>query len=207
MNKQAGEARPQPTPGRGRRWVRRRIIINASFQFRMVTPIALFALVLGFLVGGFMFYPLQQNASQDPNPVVRALLSEQVTSLHVRFWPMLALAAIVVSLYTLVRSNRVAGPLYKLRHVLNMLAEGKYPSLRFRNGDELREFEETTNRLAKRLESLAAAHLRRMTTVERRLKWLRARLETQNVPRIEMASELDALLAEFSQVQILGSGS
>ena len=85
--KNAGEA--------GRARVQRRIIVDPEFQWRMVMPIVLFVIIFVVLAGGFVFFPLYRDAAYDPNPIVRALLDEQILSLHIRLWPMLIIAALL----------------------------------------------------------------------------------------------------------------
>jgi hypothetical protein len=207
VDKQPAKARPQGPPGKLRRWVRRRIIVNPAFQFRMLLPIVIFAALQSVLLGLVVFYPLHRNAAQDPDQIVQAVLNEQFLSLQVRFWPMLLIAAAVTSIYTLIRSNRVAGPLYKLQRGLMRMSEGEYMNMRFRNKDELREFEAVANRLAQRMEALASGNLRKTSQLEGRIKWLKTRLEMQELPRGEIERELDAILHEFGQVQIMREGA
>lgn len=207
MDKQPAQARPQGPPGKLRRWVRRRIIVNPAFQFRMLLPIVIFAALQAALLGLVVFYPLHRSAAQDPDQVVRAVLNEQFLTLQVRFWPMFLIAAAVTSIYTLIRSNRVAGPLYKLQRGLMRMSEGEYMNLRFRNKDELREFEAVANRLAQRMEALTSGNLRKTSQLEGRIKWLKTRLEMQQLSSGEIERELDAILHEFSQVQIVREGA
>jgi hypothetical protein len=207
VDKQPAKARPQGPPGKMRRWVRRRIIVNPALQFRMLLPIVIFAVLQGLLLGLVVFYPLHRNAAQDPDQIVQAVLNEQFLSLQVRFWPMFLIAAGSTSIYTLIRSNRVAGPLYKLQRGLMRMSEGEYMNMRFRNKDELREFEPVANRLAQRMEALASGNLRKTSQLEGRIKWLKTRLEMQELSSGEIERELDAILQEFSQVQIVREGS
>jgi hypothetical protein len=173
----------------------------------MLLPIAVYASIMALLVGTAMFFPLYDNAVRDPNPVVRALLTEQIMTLNARFWPMFFLSAVLTSIYVLVRSNRFAGPLYKLKVVLLQLTEGKYHPLRFRKADALHEFEEVTNRLANRMEALSTGNVKKMAAIESRLQSLKTRLEAQGLPSNEIAMELGILLAQVGSGQSHRSGS
>jgi hypothetical protein len=203
VEKQSVMTRLQAASAKVRRRVRRRIIINPAFQFRMLLPVVVFAVVQALLLGLFVFFPLHRSASLDPDPVVQAMFSEQLLNLHVRLWPMFTFAGVLACIYTLVRSNRVAGPLYKLRQSLLRMSEGEYHNMRFREGDEFRDLEGVANRLGQKMEALSSGNLRRMSKIEGRVKWLKARLAVQDLPRDEIDRELDSLLSEFSQVQIL----
>ena len=131
MNKQSVVAKSGIAAGKVRSWVRRRIIVNPSFQFRMLLPIVMFVLIEVLLLAGFLIYPLHRNASMDPNPVVQALLSEQALGLHVKLWPLVGFSAVLASMYTLVRSHRVAGPLYRLQQGLEGMTVGKFERLQW----------------------------------------------------------------------------
>ena len=166
----------------------------------MLLPIVVFTLIEVLLLLAFLVYPIHRNASLDPNPVVQALLSEHALNIHVRLWPMVGFAAVLASLYTLVLSRRVAGgPLYRLQQGLQGMTLGKFQRLRFRDGDELREFEGVTHRLARKMETLSAGNVNRMSRIESRIARLDLRLETEDVPKETLRRELQGLLADFSR--------
>src|SRR5579859_6254110 len=99
-------------------------------------PLVVYCCLLAVLLVPAVFYPLYRDASMDPSPIIRGFLSARIVGLHAQFWPAFILATFVASLYALHRSNRLAGPLYKLKIVLNLLGEGKPIALHFRKGDE-----------------------------------------------------------------------
>jgi len=206
------EVAKKKSPGRetmakARRWVRRRIVIDSAFQLRMLTPIVAFLVVFLALTGSFAFLPLYSHAANDPNPTVRALLKEQLLNFHLRLWPMVIIATLISCIYTLVRSNKVAGPLFKLKKGLMQMMVGEYEKIKFRKGDELKEFEEVANRLASTIDSITASAQRRTSNVEKRLKFLKSRLEVRDLPKNEVLEELDELIDQVSQVQVVGTGA
>ena len=182
-----------------RPWARRQLIVNAALQFRMLLPIVVFTVVEVLLLLAFLVYPIHRNASLDPNPVVQALLSEHALDIHVRLWPMVGFAAVLAALYTLVLSHRVAGPFYRLQQGLQSMTLGKFQKLRFRDGDELREFEGITHRLARKMETLSAGKVNRISRIESRIARLDLRLETEDVPKETLRQELQGLLVDFSR--------
>ncbi len=189
-----------------RRWIRRRVIIIAGIQFRIVRPILLFALLQALLVLGFVVYPAQRSARLDPNIVVRSMLSSQLLDIQTRLWPVFGLALALAGVHTLTRSNRLAGPLYKLRKSLLLMSEGKFQEMRFRQGDELRDFEEVVNRLGRKLESLSSESNRKAASLEKRLKWLVMHVEYHNPPKEEVIRELENVMREFSHLEITPTG-
>jgi len=201
------KSRGSETMAKARRWVRRRIIIDSAFQLRMLGPILVFLLIFVVLTGLFAFLPLYSHAANDPNPSVRALLEEQLLNFHIRLWPMVIIATLISCIYTLMRSNKVAGPLFKLKKGLMQMMVGEYEKIKFRKGDELKEFEDVANRLALTIDSITASAQRRTSTVEKRLKFLKSRLEVRDLPKAEVMEELDDLIDQVSQVQVVGSGT
>ena len=203
MEKAAGEVRAQTPPERRRGWVRRQIIIDPPFQYRMLIPMAVFAGIQTLFLAVLLFYPMHRSTVQATNLLEQAILYDQLLNLHVCFWATLAITAALTALYTLYRSNRVAGPLYKLRQGLVRMSEGEFQMIRFRNDDELREFEPVTNRLSQRMEALSSGNNRRMSKLEGRLKWLKARVDMQQLPPAEVSRELDLILTELSRIEFL----
>lgn len=105
----------------------------------------------------------------------------------------------ISALYTLLRSHRVAGPLYRLQQGLEGMTVGKFDRLQFRQGDEFREFEGVTHRLARKMETLSAGKTNRLSRIESRIARLDLRLETEDVPKETLRRELQGLLADFSR--------
>lgn len=206
MNNSPPAAKPR-VAAKVRTHIKRQIIVNPRFQLRQLVPFAVYSCLIVVLIVPAIFYPLYRDASLDPSPIIRGFLSARITSLHALFWPAFIVATFLAGLYALNASNQLAGPLYKLRIVLIQLAEGKSIALRFRKGDELHEFEEVVNRLAKRVESLSAGNVRQLSMIQKRLKWLKARLEMQEMETSEICKELDALLKETGLDQYQTTGS
>jgi len=173
----------------------------------MLMPVVVFTLLFAVLAGAFVLFPLYRSAAFDPNPVARILLREQLFSFQVRIWPILILAASVSGLYALVRSNRIAGPLFKLKRGLLQMTVGEYQKIRFRGGDELREFENVANSLAQRIDEISSSSSRKLSVLERRLRFLKSRVEVRDLAKKELLDELDDLLNQVGQVQVVQSGA
>lgn len=186
---------------RARRWARRRIIVNPAYQLRSLLPVAVFMTIYAVLLVGLAFYPLHRAVNAEPDPGIQALLAEQLLSLHVRMWPLLGMAALVAGTFALVRSHRVAGPLYRLNKTLNELVQGEVKKdVRFREGDEFREFESLTNQLAKKMQLLSTRHRDVLLTMQGRVKNLSVRLAKEDVPKTEACQALDDILTQLSKV-------
>lgn len=189
------------TVARVRKLARRRMIVSPGFQFRTLLPIGVYTLIFAVLVGGLVFFPLQRELNDEPDPRIQVLLQEQLFGLHLRLWPMLLFAAFLASIYALLRSNRVAGPLYRLRQVLQRMAEGDYRGMRFRRGDEFREFEAIVNQLGKRVQVLSTRNRDTLLSVESRVKQLALRLNNEELPKAEVQTALGMILAQLEKIR------
>jgi hypothetical protein len=207
VEKDSTDKKGRRNVAKARRWVGRRVIVDAPFQLRMLRPIGVFAVVFLVLTGAFVFYPLYYHAANDPRPAVRVLLEEQLLSFHIRFWPMFIIATLLACIYTLSRSNRVAGPLFKLKRALMQMIVGDYEKIRFRRNDEFREFEEVANRLALAIDSISSSAQRKTEAVEKRLKFLKSRLEVRDLPKSEVMDELNDLIEQIAHVQVVGTSA
>jgi hypothetical protein len=192
-----------PFAQRKRHWIRRRLIVDGPFQYRMLLPVIVFTVIQIALLLMMMFYPLYQSAAQESNQLVQAALFNQVVDVLVCVLSVLAFASLLTGAYTLIRSNRVAGPVYKLHQGLVQLASGEYPKIKFRDNDELREFEPVTDLLAQRLAYLASGNALQLNEFGKRLQFLKNRLENQPVSRADVERELNSIMVDFSQVHML----
>ncbi|MFQ5926394.1 MAG: hypothetical protein ACE5MH_03060 [Terriglobia bacterium] len=184
-----------------RKWARRRIVVNAGYQFRTLLPILFYTVVFVVLVGALVFFPLHRELNDEPDPEIQVLLQEQLFGLHVRLWPMLLFAAFLASVYALLRSHHVAGPLYRLRHVLQRMTEGDYRGVRFRQGDEFREFEAIASQLGKKMQMLSTRNRDVLLSVESRVKQLVLRLDKEELPKVDVQTALDAILAQLDKAR------
>lgn len=198
---------PSEAPVPAKRFHRRRIIINLKLQLRLLTPILLYTVLLGVLVTACVIFPMESVALRDPEPAIRGILSEQVVALNIRFWPVLLLSGLLAAIYSVIRSNRLAGPIFRLRQALEMMSKGRFPRLKFRKGDELRDFEDITNDLSKKLEALSIRNGQKLTSLERRMQWLIMRQKTEEIEKEDMARELETVLGEVRQIETLRPGA
>jgi hypothetical protein len=173
--------------------------VNPAYQLRTLLPIGVLIFAYGILLAGLVFYPLHSEVSAEPDPVIRVLLSELLFTLHLRMWPLLAFAGLVAGLFALLRSHRVAGPLYRLDKVLRGMARGQVHHVRFREGDEFREFELLANQLAQKMKLLATRNRDTFETVQFRTRNLSARLRKEDLSKQEVQEALEAILEQLGK--------
>lgn len=107
-----------------RRW----LTIVHPLQIRMLLQVIAYSLIVFILLAIPVFSPLMEALD---NPILsweeRAVVADDLLSLHARFWPWAMGACVVVlinCLHSLQLMHRVAGPLYRLRKVFPKIAEG-----------------------------------------------------------------------------------
>jgi len=124
-----------------KRILRRQFFIDKKFQLAMAANMALASLVCMLLTAmatsWFYVYFLNDRLWADTDSV---------------FWAKAAtigafmLAA--VAIWTVIRTHQIAGPVCRIRKVLQDAAQGKFPPqpVRFRKGDAFQELAEDVNR-------------------------------------------------------------
>jgi nitrogen fixation/metabolism regulation signal transduction histidine kinase len=127
----------------------------------------------------------------------KALAANQAALVRRQAWMMaslvggLALMVAAVSLYGIYFTHRVAGPIFKVRKLLNQLERGEYPvGASLRKGDEFHEFFGDFMRLAAALREREARHASAVDAV-------RTQLEHGTGADVQLA--LDRLRAEFKR--------
>ncbi len=79
--------------------------------------------------------------------------AQEFLILHRRMWPAVLFVLVGIFGYTLVFSHRIAGPIYRINSVLQMMLKGEYPkSVTLRKGDCFHQTAELLERLSQQLE-------------------------------------------------------
>lgn len=79
--------------------------------------------------------------------------AEEFLILHHRIWPAVLFILVGVFLYTLIFSHRIAGPIYRINRVIEMMLRGEYPkSITLRKGDHFQETAELLGRLSQQID-------------------------------------------------------
>lgn len=162
---------PVRAPQRGRslaqRLGRRRVIVDRQLQWGLALRSATFVSGLLCVVAFGLFLPLTRTLSEDALARSVHAAEDRATVmlyLHERFWPIALLAISLAILISLLTSNRIAGPLVRVKRHLRMLGGGLFPRpLRTRSKDYLKQEVETLNQA---VESLAHRHVSRCEAFE-----------------------------------------
>jgi methyl-accepting chemotaxis protein len=130
-------------------WRRRKFIINRDLQLKLLFASLFYVFLALAVVGSGLFIPLFTELDK---PGATSLKLQQAAKmilyLHEKFWPAVLLSLVLICLFSIRTSHRVAGPLYRITLVLRSLKEGKLPKpVHPRKGDHLDAEIETTNQM------------------------------------------------------------
>ena len=147
-------AEPCTAPTYKRRW----IAFVHPLQARVLSHVIVYSLIVFVLLAIPVFKPLMQALD---NPALswqeRAVVANDLLSLHARFWPWAFGASVVVLIHcvhSLLLMQRVAGPLYRLKRMFPQIGEGNL-SIRatLREGDYLVPEADLVNQMTAQLQT------------------------------------------------------
>jgi methyl-accepting chemotaxis protein len=149
---EAGQITEGASPCR-RYFRRRKYLINLKLQATLLlVSLSYIAFFIVTLIAA-LFMPLLNQLHQANQPAWQiSEASRQVLFLHGRLWPAFVPGLIAVAIHSISTSHRIAGPLYRFRHVFASIQNGTIPSsARLRKGDLLQSEAKAMNGM---LESL-----------------------------------------------------
>ena len=159
-----GSNEPANDPGMERR--RRRLvpIVDARFQWKYTLLIAALGVGVTAIMGGFLYRAHVTNTRvlELANEELRLQVARN-DQLFLLYLVLLVVGmAFVLSIWGIIVTHRISGPLYLVARYLGILGGGQYPDMRpLRKRDELQEFfttfEEAVNQLRNRDQSNLSA--------------------------------------------------
>jgi hypothetical protein len=135
----------------GHRYKRTRLWVDPAFQFRLLLRIGLYFLLYSVILLhiGFFFHVMRECTAQGPTQRIAVIYADYLRQQNSLFYALIVTAPII--LYDLLKfSNRIAGPLYRCRKVMQEMAGGKpVPEFTSRKRDLMRELFQAFNALIK----------------------------------------------------------
>lgn len=137
---------------------RRLIAFVHPLQVRVLSQVIMYSLVVFVLLAIPVFKPLMQSLD---NPTLswqeRAVVANDLLSLHARFWPWALGASVVVLIHcvhSLLLMQRVAGPLYRLKRIFPQIGDGNLRiRATLRDGDLLTPEADLVNQMTAQLQT------------------------------------------------------
>ena len=142
---------PPQSDGPPGRFARRTYLVDRSFQLKYSATLGVVAAGISGLFGGMMFLAQAQARAGFDAYFLRFgskmpdELQLQLSEIDTTLWMLLAatvvLMAVALSLFGVLVTHRVAGPVHVMSHYISVLARGRYPMMRpLRKADELKGF-------------------------------------------------------------------
>jgi HAMP domain-containing protein len=144
-----------------KKWKRRKYLINKSLQPRFMGMTALFVFLFSVISGWCIYSATWITITEriHGEPELYQILAELNETLLLRslFVVLAGMCAVVIIMMFI--SHRIAGPLFRVRRILNELGEGIIPGkITFRKKDEFKELSEAVNSVIIRAEEMDAAN-------------------------------------------------
>ncbi len=139
---------------------RRILLINKPFQFRFIFYVCswVFALSLiyPYLIMELFDWFYRRLGADPTGPAIQALQGTKTDFLILLAILQVTFIAIIFFL-TLFMSHRIAGPIYKLRKLMNEARNGRLEPVSFRKSDHFQELAADYNRLVESIRDTVAA--------------------------------------------------
>ncbi len=203
------------TPAPGRPWKRRRFYVH-KFQrkYAIVLGISLFA-YSGTLFGLALlalYVPSALNLDPEVPVEERFIAAKQFLALTESIWPAIIGLILAAAFFSIFRTHRIAGPLYRLHMSAKELAEGNLTlRIRFRKGDDLHELADAFNKAVMTFES-GMAEVRDREALARKavhesLEKLRAQPggDLDGAGKQDVVGQLESALKEGEQIDAVFS--
>lgn len=146
-------------------WGRRTFLVDPSFQLKYSFILGAIGALIGVICALTMYLVRRRLLGEISLPPA---LAEELTSVNLRVtWVVLVVAllcGVVLGVFGILITHRIAGPIYALTQFVAALARGRYPLVRpIRRSDELKDFFELFH---KSVEALRARELEQIFRIE-----------------------------------------
>ena len=126
-------------------YARKKYVINKDLQLRLMFKFLLSLLLISFVIVWNFYYATWTMLAND----LRGLgLSVLKSSISIRMVILSCCLILVFTTFSIFLSHRIAGPIYKIKTVIDKMAKGDLPpSVVLRKNDEFKELAESVNNL------------------------------------------------------------
>jgi methyl-accepting chemotaxis protein len=134
---------------------RSRFVVYKKMQYKYaILTMALLVLYTVLLLTAIFAPSIAIFMSEELSIAARAEAANAFLLLNRYMWPGIAAIILLFGVLSLFVTHRIAGPLYVMGLMINQIASGQLTArIRMRKSDDLNEFEQSMNRMAKNLES------------------------------------------------------
>ncbi|PLX15305.1 MAG: hypothetical protein C0601_13390 [Candidatus Muiribacterium halophilum] len=133
---------------------RRKIfLIKRGLQFRYMFSVVMIMLISALIVGWSIYYSIWSKIA-DPASFQYAELDTIWTNVNMLLFIRVPILVVFVSLFSLILSHKIAGPVYRFEQSSKKIANGDLSlRIKLRQGDELTELADIFNKMTENLET------------------------------------------------------
>jgi|GEM_PF-1859027 methyl-accepting chemotaxis protein len=177
---------------------RRSYLVKGSLQWKILAWVMGMLITFSlFLALGFYFpllYILYSNLPGES--VILQQTAYFYLSMEKYIWISVPVVMVLIGIYSMILSHRIAGPLYRLEKTLLSIGEGDLSQrIRLRKHDELKDFGSRLNQTLDRLEGYLREALQALDEVER----VEADLSSRSHPASAAAPDMEAQLLRLKE--------
>ena len=168
--------------------------LSLAAQFRALTPVAIYGVLLVGLAVALVFVPMHQRVAADPDRIVRALFAAQLFRIEMLLAPVVLLSGAIAAVVALLRARRAAASMARLHEAMTRIAVGDAETPVFE--DEFHRFEPPFTGIANRIAQLTRGNLEMLRFFRHNLEGLRARINSPGHSDAEVRESLQVLIRD-----------
>jgi methyl-accepting chemotaxis protein len=135
-----------------RGYVRKKYIINKDLQLRLLLKFLFSLFIISFIIVWNFYYAMWTTLVNDLQGIGITVLK---TSITIRMVILSVCLILVFTTFSIFLSHRIAGPIFKIKSVIDQIASGKTPQKFYlRKHDEFKELAESVNNLIEYMDKL-----------------------------------------------------
>ncbi len=201
---------PDHAPGTKPAKERPPLWVDPLIQLQAFLPLLLLIGLSAVLFFFLVYTPLRQEAAQEADLGVRAILEAHMDAIFLNWQTaaLLAAALILAGYVCFYQTLHLVRPAYQLRQTLKAMALGDYQPLRLAPRDQFRFLESDTDQLNHKMKLIAGRNRDIIFSVHAHLMKLASRLASDEViPRADLEEFVDTVRTQLEKAPEIGPGA
>ena len=184
---------------KSKRWQWRINIIKPKYQLKLACFVTVFLLVYTLVLAAAVFFPLAMGGQGPVTGEEGGRAALVILDLHEAIWPAVVFVLLLSFLGTILFSQRIVGPIYRLEKTAENFVKGNFKRIRLRKNDELKEIETSVNKMAEYLNSAQTEGYQFQSSILNKLYHLSEMIGNKTKYSVEDAMDLlDEIIVEVS---------
>lgn len=171
---------------------------HPATEVRCVIPVFVFVASFVILVVFLFLLPLHRMVNAEPDPVVREILAGFWQMLHIRFWPVLLVAALLAMGMSMLLARGIERGHKLLEQRLRRVASGEPDDKPYSSEREFTQFKDVTLTMQYALDRANKRSRQAILQAESTIDRLAKRISTDDVPKVELLKAINGIVSELS---------